>query len=105
MANDTCKNITRGEAKTLMDRRVAEEAALMAENAALRKRVAELEQNTYLGLLPPQWPTPQPIETAPLGETVLVWNSIASEWAPSAHHRKSDTHWLPMPPPHTKEVR
>ena len=46
-----------------------------------------------------EWPTPQPIETAPHGETVLVWNSIAREWAPSAHHRRSDTHWLPMPPP------
>jgi len=40
-----------------------------AENARLRERVATLEKNTYLGLCPPEWPTPQPIETAPHGET------------------------------------
>ena len=91
---------------------------LRAENAALRERVATLEKNTYLGLCPPEWPTPQPIETAPLGQlmawdpsrdddkgigpawvheyakpgtTVEEWRALLKTWG--------CTHWLPMPPP------
>lgn len=63
-----------------------------------------------------QWPTPQPIETAPLGQ-LMAWPADADEeGGPTWSHEWPDglesveewrrelkalgrTHWLPMPPP------
>lgn len=91
-------------------------AALAEETKALYRRVATLEQNTYLGLIQ-QWPDPQPIETAPLGQ-LLAWDpsgDVSEGFGPAWAHEYSNpgmtveqwrallttwgrTHWLPMPP-------
>lgn len=88
------------------------------QNAALRERVAMLEKSTYLGLCPPEWPTPQPIETAPLGQ-LMAWDpsgDVSEGFGPAWVHEWPNpgmtveewrallktwgrTHWLPMPPP------
>lgn len=93
-------------------------AALAEETKALYRRVATLEQNTYLGLIQ-QWPDPQPIETAPLGQ-LLTWPADADEedgptwgreWSQADETLETwrmllkqwgRTHWLPMPPPPEK---
>lgn len=87
-------------------------AALAEETKALYRRVATLEQNTYLGLIQ-QWPDPQPIETAPLDLILCYrpafWQRWVPEWAAPEDGFDLDswraflgiagyTHWLPMPP-------
>lgn len=99
-----------GDKKSLEDleaRLDAEIIRLRAENAALRERVATLEKNTYLGLCPPEWPTPQPIETAPCETVILAYDAEYKVWekmytrrtSPAVRAKKRYPVWLPMPPP------
>lgn len=96
--------------KHLHEALLAQMTELARENAGLRDMVKRLESRP-----PPQWPEPQPIDSAPDSD-VLAWSARNRQWC----HIKSGaggvvywrqslkswgyTAWLPVPMPGGSEM-
>ena len=87
---------------------------LRAENATLKEKVDMLAERLrvsaerYADMAQrAQWPTPQPIETAPCETVILAYDAEYKVWekmytrrtSPAVRAKKRYPVWLPMPPP------